>query len=172
VPAGWSGRRENGRQRLAAVDAEGQRLAILPIEPAAYVDPATGALGRLELDTPPGLAAALLKAPEIPPEAASVVAKAIAGLKTARPPAPRAIGAETRTGIVPIPVLQLLAISARRRLGRWSGIGPAFMLPVLRLAFDYAGQRVAAFPFTDPQFREGDTIVTLGRDREAEKARP
>jgi superfamily II DNA or RNA helicase len=160
---------ENGRQRLAAVDAEGQRLAILPIEPAAYVDPETGALGRLELDTPPGLTAALLKAPEIPPEAASVVAKAIAGLRTARPPAPRAIGAETRTGIVPIPVLQLLAISARRRLGRWSGIGPAFMLPVLRLAFDYAGQRVAAFPFTDPQFREGDTIVTLGRDREAEK---
>ena len=160
---------EDGRQRLAAVDEAGDALVVLPIEPPAYVDPASGALGPLELDAPPRLAAALLRAPEVPPEAASAVAAALGGLKTARPPAPRPIRAETRRGIEPVPVLQLLAITARRRYGRWSAAGPAFTLPVLRLAFEYAGRRVAAFPFGDPQFRDGDVIVTLERDRAAEQ---
>ena len=160
---------EDGRQRLAAVDAEGTALAVLPIEPPAYVDAATGAIGPLELDVPSHFAAALLRAPEIPPEAATAVAEALGALKTARAPAPRLIRAETRRGITPVPILRLLAIPARRRYGRWSATGPAFDLPVLRLAFDYAGHEVAAFPHVDPQFREGDAIVTLARDRKAEE---
>ncbi len=160
---------ESGRQRLAAIDAEARPLAVLPLEPPAFVDPATGALGRLELAAPQRLVATLLRAPEIPPEAAPVVADALGRLRSARLPAPRLIAAETRTGIAPTPVLQLSTVTARQRLGRWSGTGPPFALPVLRLAFDYAGHRVRAFPYDDPQFREADTLVTLGRDRAAEQ---
>ncbi len=160
---------EDGRQRLVAVDAAGAALVVLPIEPVAYVDPETGALGVLELDAPPRIAAALLRAPEIPPEAATAVAEVLGGLRTARPPAPRRMRSEIRSGVVPVPILQLLAITARRRYGRWSAAGPPFAMPVLRLAFDYAGRRVAAFPFDDPQFCEADTVVTLSRDRAAEQ---
>lgn len=164
----WRGE-EDGRQHLAASDEAGDRLVVLPIEPPAYVDPASGAMGPLELDVPPRLALTLLTAPEIPPEAAAAVASAVDGLKTARLPRPRAIEAETRRGVKPMPILLLLAIPARRRYGRWSAAGPSFSLPVLRLAFEYAGKRVDAFPFVDPQFREGDKVVTVVRNRAAEQ---
>jgi len=163
----WS--EEDGRQFLAATDGAGGALAVLPTEPVAYVDPASGEMGPLELDAPPRLAMALLTAPEIPPEAAAAVAEAIRGLKSARLPRPRAIEAETRRGVTPVPVLQLLAIPAQKRYGRWSAAGPPFSLPVLRLAFTYDGRRVDAFPYVDPQFRTGDKVVTIVRDRAAEQ---
>ncbi len=160
---------EDGRQLLAALDEAGGALVVLPTEPVAYVDPASGEMGPLELDAPPRLALALLTAPDIPPAAAAAVAEALGGLKSARLPRPRAIEALTRRGVKPVPVLQLLAIPAQKRYGRWSAAGPPFNLPVLRLAFEYDGRRVEAFPYTDPQFRTGDKVVTIVRDRAAEQ---
>jgi hypothetical protein len=159
---------DDGRQRLGVSDAAGAALVALPVEPPAYVDPGSGAFGPLELDAPPRLAAALLAAPEIPPDAAAEVAAALGQLGGAHIPAPRAIAAQLRRGVPPVPVLRLFALRARQRRGRWSAAGPAFDLPALRLAFEYAGRRVEAFPYGDLRYCEDDTMVTIERDRAAE----
>lgn len=163
----WSAS-EDGIQRPRLVDGEGAELVILPIDPPACAEPASGAVGPLTLDMSPKLAAALLAAPEVPPEAAGVVAEALGTLRHARPAAPKPIRSETRTGIVPTPVLRLFALELCRRYGRW-GAGATVTLPALRLAFDYCGLSVAAFPYSDPKVREGDAVVTLSRDRAAEQ---
>ena len=159
---------EDGGQRPRLVDGEGAEVVLLPVEPPAYADPATGAIGPLGLDMPPKMAAAVLAAPDVPPEAAGAVAEALAALRHARPPAPRPIRSETRAGVAPVPVLRLFGLALRHRHGRW-GLGGSVTLPALRLAFDYGGRCVAAFPYADPRFREGDTVVTLVRDRAAEE---
>ena len=159
---------EDGGQRPRLVDGEGAAIALLPVEPPAYADPATGAIGPLGLDLPPKVAAAMLAAPDVPPEAAGAVAEALAALRHARAPAPKAIRSETHAGVAPVPVLRLFGLALRHRHGRW-GTGASVTLPALRLAFDYGGRRVAAFPYADPRFREGDTVVTLVRDRAAEE---
>ena len=87
---------------------------------------------------------------------------------TPGPPAPTPIRSETRAGVAPVPVLRLFGLVLRRRHGRW-GMGASVTLPALRLAFDYGGRRVAAFPYGDPRFREGDTVVTVVRDRAGEE---
>jgi hypothetical protein len=73
-----------------------------------------------------------------------------------------------REGVRPRPVLRLFALEGRRRIGRWGASTQTISLPALRLAFDYAGRTIEAFPYADPRFREGDAVVTLRRDREAE----
>ncbi len=159
---------EDGIQRPRLVDGEGAELAILPINPPAYADPPSGAVGPLTLDMPPKLAAAVLAAPDIPPEAAGAIAEALGTLRQARLAGPKPIRSETRSGIVPVPVLRLFALELRRTYRRW-GTGATVTLPALRLAFDYAGREVAGFPYGDPKARDGDTVVTLSRDRAAEQ---
>jgi hypothetical protein len=136
--------------------------------PPAYVDAGTGAVGPLALDMAPRLARTLLAAPDVPPEAAAEVAAALARVGCGRLAAPRAMKVELREGAKPVPVLRLFALTARRRTGCWGGHGAPVELPALRLAFDYAGRHVAAFPQADPRFREDDSVVTLRRDRAAE----
>ena len=55
---------DDGTQRPSVELPEGLRLVRLP-EPW-YVAPATGAMGRLDMDMPAALAAAILKAPAVP----------------------------------------------------------------------------------------------------------
>jgi superfamily II DNA or RNA helicase len=62
-----------------------------------------------------------------------------------------------------------MALTARQRRRGWGAIGAPVSLPALRLGFDYAGRPVAAFPYDDPKFRDGDVVVTLRRDRAAEE---
>jgi superfamily II DNA or RNA helicase len=62
---------DTGAQRPTVELPEGLLLMRLP-EPW-YADPASGEMGRLDLDMPPALAAAILKAPEVPPAHAARV---------------------------------------------------------------------------------------------------
>ena len=117
----------------------------------------------MSFDFPAKLALAVLAAPDIPPEATDAVAEEL-GKLGAGMPAPRRIRTETRTGIEPTPVLRLFALRARPR-GRWGAPGAPVDLPALRLAFDYGGRHVSAGSPHDPKYRDGDTIVTLRRDR-------
>ena len=150
---------EDGRQRPGVVDADGAALVALAVEPPGYVDPASGAFGLLAFEAPPRLALALLAAPDIPPEAAGAVAEAFGALAAAPPP-PQRMRSETRQGIAPTPVLRLLGLTARQRRGRWNAIGTPFVLPALRLDFDYGGRFVRAFPPRQPDLprrrRRGD----------------
>ena len=125
---------------------------------------AGGAFGLLAFEAPPRLALALLAAPDIPPEAAGAVAEAFGALAAAPPP-PRRMRSETRHGIAPTPVLRLLGLTARQRRGRWNAIGTPFVLPALRLDFDYpAAASCVPSPTTTRRFRDRDVVVTLERE--------
>ncbi|MBA3325400.1 MAG: SWIM zinc finger family protein, partial [Rhodobacteraceae bacterium] len=160
---------EDGIQRPRLIDAGGTEMVLLPIDPPTCVEPSKGTIGPIDLDMPPKLAMAVLSAPDIPPEAATAVAEALGTLRHTRVTAPKAIRSETRAGIAPTPVLRLFALTLRQRNRRWGGNDIPITLPALRLDFDYAGRRVAAFPFDDPKLREGDSVVTLRRNRDVEK---
>lgn len=121
---------EDGGQRPRLVDAEGAEIALLPVEPPAYADAATGAIGPLTLNMPPKVAAAVLAAPDVPPEAAGAVAEALTALRHARPPAPKPIQSKTRPGVAPVPVLRLFGLTLRHRYGRW-GFGASVTLSAL-----------------------------------------
>ena len=158
---------DDGSQQPRLRDVDGREIMLLPIEPPAYAEPASGRIGPLTLDMPSGIAQALLSAPEVPPDAAARVAEALAALRHARPAVPKPIRSETRTGIVPVPVLRLFAVSLRRSSRGWGAVA-TLTLPALRLGFNYDGRRVEVFPGGDPKFREGDCVVTVARDRAAE----
>ncbi|MBP7240817.1 DEAD/DEAH box helicase [Amaricoccus sp.] len=156
----------DGRQKLRVTDGDDRKLIVVASHPPAYVDPATGAFGPLSFEIPAKLALAVLAAPDIPPEAAETVADALEQLGAGMP-APNRIRTATRTGIQPTPVLRLFALHARTR-PRWKKPAVPVTLPALRLAFDYDGHCVATSSPHDPKFRDGDTIVTLRRDRKFE----
>ncbi|WP_333834906.1 DEAD/DEAH box helicase [Rubrimonas sp.] len=164
----------DGAQRLVLTDAAERPLVLLPIDPPACLDPETGEIGPVALPVPPAMARALAQAPAVPVEAAAMVAEAFGRLATARPPAPRAMRAETRAGVRPVPVLRLHALQARRRVEYWESVAPTVEIAALRLAFDYAGVAVPAEPRggkrADPRLREGDAVVIVQRDGRAEDA--
>lgn len=156
----------DGRQMPRLADDDGRELTLIASDPPAYLDPASGAFGPVSFDMPAKLALAVLAAPDIPPEATDAVADALGKLGTGMP-APRRIKAETRTEIQLTPILRLFALRAQPRR-RWGATGAAVDLPALRLAFDYGGHSVPADSQHDPKYRDGDTVVTLRRDRDFE----
>ncbi|TVQ30185.1 MAG: hypothetical protein EA356_15355 [Geminicoccaceae bacterium] len=155
---------DDGSQLPLVQDKGGTPLVALPLDPLLYMDLASGEVGELTLDVPGRMAQLLLQAPPVPPEAADRVAEVLGGLQAGPAPIPRSMRAELRTDVTPTPRLRLLGLQATRRFAYGSGK----TLPVLRLAFDYAGHGVEAFPYIDPIFKDGDRVVTVERDRDAE----
>lgn len=157
---------DDGTQRIGLLSADDRALDLLPVEPCAYADPATGAVGPLSLHVPAPLARVLGNAPFVPPEAVAEVTRAMGALKTAQPPVPRPTRTEVRNGVA-VPVLRLFEMTARDSLwGRHDTVD----IPVLRLSFDYAGREVTGTERDDLRFREGDRLIVLRRERSAEDA--
>ena len=165
----WTADR-TGAQRLELTDAEGCPLVLLPLDPPACLDPASGTVAPLALSVPLAMARALMQAPTVPAEAASAVAEALGRLTTAAPPLPQTLRTETRTGLRAVPVLRLHALQGRRRVDYWERGGATVEVAALRLSFDYAGTAVPLEPRSNPRLREGDRVVILQRDTRAEDA--
>ncbi len=162
---------EAGKQRLVPLDGEGKQLQAVPSAPPNYFDPTCGAFGRLELEMPPQMAAALLSAPAVPPEAANEVAGALSELDAAEPPLPNTLAVEERDGGKPIAVLRLFTLPAKQRRSPYYQHGAQQVsVPALRLAFEYEGRLTTAFPQDDPQFTLDGRVVKLRRDLASERA--
>jgi len=153
----------DGCQKPRVADGDDRELTLIASDPPAYLDPATGTFGPISFDFPAKLMLAVLAAPDIPPEATDAVADAL-GKVGAGMPAPRRIRAETRAGNQPTPILRVFVLRARPQR-RWGPPGAPVDLPALRLAFDYRGFSVLAGSPHDPKYRDGDTVVTLRRNR-------
>ncbi len=163
----------NGAQQLCVVDTNGKDLTILDLDAPYYVDPETGECGPVQFTLPTHLVSALLGAPTVPPEAAEQVAEVLDGFATAKPPLPARLERETRNGVTPVPVLELLALKANAATyGRHSyGYGHnQINIPTLRLGFDYDGHSVPLTPRNDVTLRDGDRIVVMRRNNKAEDA--
>jgi superfamily II DNA or RNA helicase len=163
----------DGRQRLVVEDAsegaEGGALIVLDADPPIYVDPETGALGRLDLPAPAAVVSVLLAAPAAQPEATEALADALAEIAPSVAPPPRRIRSEVRKGVTPRPLLRLFGLTAReKRYARGGPLGGKATLAALRLAFDYDGHRLATGTQGDIRFRDGEVAVTLRRDLMAE----
>lgn len=167
----WQGE-EGGTQELQLSCAStGARLVALPLATPAFVDPTTGAFGRLESDMDPAQLQVLMRAPKISAEIAAEVAARLSGFSDHTIPMPKAMGVELRQGRNPVPVLRLFGMRGQRKFGEaWRQWKEAVVQPALRLAFDYDGQVAPARGSEALRFKEGDTIVTLKRDLAAEFA--
>ncbi|GAB5470023.1 MAG: hypothetical protein Kilf2KO_30530 [Rhodospirillales bacterium] len=160
---------DEGAQELVLLDESGRRLQALPTAPPTYLDPESGAVGPLETDLPPRLAAALATAPPVPPEVAGEVAKVMGGLTSGKPPLPQTLRVVKRAGGKPTPILSLFTLPARQKRSPYYDYGAQDVsVPALRVQFDYQGQVAPAFPRNDPQFGEGGQVVKLTRDLKAE----
>lgn len=167
----WSGK-DGDTQELRMVCAETKKpLIALPVATPLWVDPASGAFGPANTGLSLRQFRAFIRAPKIPPEIAVEVASRLASIGGGAIPTPKAIGVETRQGRDPVPVLRLFGMKGHRRLdGFWRGEKEAVVQPALRLSFDYQGHVAPAKDGNPIRFRDGETIVTLKRDREAEAA--
>ena len=141
-------------------EADGTQRAVLRLEPGLvgllmpspwYADLTTGAVGPVDMKLAPGLAARLLAAPPIPPEAAARVTSELARRLPGRPvPAPLALAeAEVLQGPVS-PRLRLFLgtlpfdLDRRRIMTRHAPPG-AFATALARLSFDYGA---VSLPFS------------------------
>ncbi|MFI4970557.1 MAG: SWIM zinc finger domain-containing protein, partial [Lysobacterales bacterium] len=161
---GWQAR-EDGTQKLAlSVDAASPKTRLLRVGGLWYVDPATREVGRVDGEA--RLAEAVLRAPPLLPEQVPLLmerwqdAPLLATL-----PKPAATGAVERREVQPLAVLTLRAVPALA-----TG-GARYLAGNVRLAFDYAGVRLPAFPAPPRERRrQGDRVIEVVRDRASEIA--
>lgn len=145
----------------------------LPLVPPWYLNTETGRCGRLETKVP-ALKVKWLAA--APPVSATQTEKVLAALSGANIdiPRPRPVAQERVTNIEPVPVLTLGVIKARERIDHdgYVAYHRPFnrpfqrheIAPLLRLSFDYDGQRVAAdAPDTIMRYVEGGNLQIIER---------
>ncbi|MFD1807420.1 hypothetical protein ACFSHQ_02660 [Gemmobacter lanyuensis] len=119
----WQGE-EGGTQELQLTCAStGARLVALPLATPAFVDPTTGAFGRLGSDMDPAQLQVLMRAPKISAEIAAEVAARLSGFSDHTIPMPTAMGVELRQGRNPVPVLRLFGIAVSVNSARHGGSG-------------------------------------------------
>ena len=152
----------DGSYRLGLATGADPLVPVL-VDPPAYVDPAGRRLGPLQLDPALDgrLLAALMDAPAIPGNIARNVSRQLLRrLPEVRLPLPTDCPVDDIAGVLPTPVLRLAAGDG----------GPGTRGHRVELAFDYAGHRVGSpfRPFT--QFAEGERVVRIRRNAEAERA--
>ncbi len=139
-----------------------------------YADPATGALGPLDVGLPAPLAERLLAAPPVPAALAPRVAEALAGrLPDRRVPPPATLGPPETLRGPPLPHLHLTTLElpmARVIGGRWAG-SVLQAIPVARLSFGYGKLRLspAARGARDVHAHDG-RLYRVVHDRAAEQA--
>jgi len=154
----------DGTQTLRPELAAGGVL--VPVHGEWYVDPSAGELAPVQATTT--LPRALLQSvPAVEPEQADAFATAWrAHPLLAALPAPRPLQVE-RLRCPPRPLVWL---GARRIEARARRREAAFGLPLLQLAFDYAGQRLPGPPqYGRQRWLEGDRVCELERDIAAEQ---
>ncbi len=167
---------ETGAQRLAARDADGGAVTLLPFPTPLFVDAGTGEMGATETALPPDIAAWLATAPPVPREAVDAVASKLSRMGQ-RTPVPRLHRVEERLDVAPEPVLVLHG--REHKVIHWAaggyGLKPGRELsaiwPFARLEIAYAGVERRVHPGEDGDLRlPGDGAVIIRRDHEREAA--
>ena len=132
-----------GRQRLLCeLDEMHEEMLITSLGGPWYIDMRSGACGRIETGAPPRLVSLLLRAPAVPPAAATLVRQKLAA-HADRVPLPEPLRRRERVDVTPTPVLHLHCptITVVRGSG-WKREEEEVIVPLARLAFDYAGATV------------------------------
>lgn len=133
-----------GCQRLfCEVDGGGSGLVVVALGDPWYIDPDGGEVGRIETGCDARLATVLLRAPAVPPDAATLVRQKLAQGGRSEVPLPEPLRRRERMAVAPVPVLHLHApqITVVRGTG-WNRRDEQAMVPLARLLFDYAGATV------------------------------
>ncbi len=163
---------EEGRQRLVCeVEGASRELLVVPLGEPWYLDAEAGEVGRIATDAPQDLAALFLKAPAVPPDAATVVRQKLVQVSD-RVPLPESLRRRERAEVRPVPVLQLHApeITVVRGSG-WNRTEEQVMVPLARLAFDYRGLVVHWHDPRDELNHVVDNrLLVIPRDVEGERA--
>ncbi len=163
---------EEGRQRLVcALDDAGSGIVVVPLGDPWYIDTGTGEVGRIETGVPEDLATLFLKAPAVPPDAATVVRQKLVQVSE-QVPLPEPLRRRERAEIRPVPVLHLHApdVTVVRGSG-WNRTEEQVMVPLARLAFDYRGLLVHWHDPRDELNHVVDNrLLVIPRDVEYERA--
>ena len=162
---GWSEPDDAGRVRPQVVVEPGPaELLPFPGHPW-YLDPASGECGPLRAEAPAAVLAAWQQGPALEATRAEKALKRLDGLSV--PPPPRLETVELAPE-PPVPVARLQTIRLTRPgLHTWQDT--AIELPILVLAFDYAGQRISPGTPGDILSRRcGDRLERRPRVPEAE----
>ncbi len=131
---------KDGRQRLLCeVEPESAEVVVLALGDPWYVDTEASLCGRIDTGAESRLAALLLRAPAVPPDAATVVRQKLV-TSGDRVPLPEPLRRRERVEVRPTPVLHLHApeIKVVRGMG-WKREEEAVIVPLARLSFDYMG---------------------------------
>jgi hypothetical protein len=130
-----------------------KEMAVIAVAPPWYVDGTTWRCGPIETGLAPRLAAALLAAPKVLPEAAAAVGEALAAVADAGVPAPKVLVQREVKDVEPAPCFT----SGDARLTQSSygaaGLGQRF-LDLAQLSFDYEGARVIRQTFHGSQLAQ------------------
>ncbi|AWB35087.1 DEAD/DEAH box helicase [Orrella marina] len=153
--------------------ARSEWLRPLPLVPAWYLDTETGSCGILQTDHPAHHVKWLASAPPVPASQADQMLAAMAQARIDLP-RPKSVAQKWITDITPVPVLTLGTIKARSLdAGLFRIYSPPWqpdeIAPVLRLAFEYDGHRVAA-ERSDPiiQHMVDGQLLIIERQHESE----
>ncbi len=148
-----------GTQRLT-IESDGDVMA-LPLVPLHYIDGATGLCGRLELPIPDEIGPWIVAAPAIDPELAGALPQDLAArLRGAGLPPPRIVAPRRLANVEVTPILRLHA----RHPDDAGRAGAS-------LSYGYGGHEIAAGSEHRRVHRlEGDELVVIERDRDAEAA--
>ena len=166
---------ETGAQRVAARDAVGDAVTLLPFPAPLFVDAETGEMGAAETALPPDMAAWFATAPPVPREAVDAVDSKLSRVGQ-RAPVPRLHQVEERVDVAPEPVLLLYGREHKVTLwgpgeyGAKPGRDLTAVWPFARLEIAYADVERRVRPEEGGDFKlpgGGATIIRRDRAQEA-----
>jgi superfamily II DNA or RNA helicase len=153
-----------GRQSCT-VETDPPSDTILPVMPPHYLDSGSGACGPIETGVDPGIAAMVLRAPPVAPEAVNAVRNALDRLLPDAPvPRPAPVPIVQLSDVVPVPVLTLATQDARQQ-APGSGVTEWHYA---RLSFSYNGAAVPAHEAGPARAFVNGEVQIIARDAKSE----
>ena len=166
-----------GNQSLQARDGERQHLAALPFPDPVFVDEESGLTGFARTSLPPGVAAALARAPTVPAESVAPLADILARRLGDAVPRPQPVAVHERADLAPTMTLKLFGHSRKQRVNDtwWSPRTrtghETVTYPCIRAEIRYAGCSDPMVPAAGPDIRYADKegVHVIRRNRTAER---
>jgi superfamily II DNA or RNA helicase len=178
LASGWR-QEPDGTQRFVLAPTDdtiaADNLAILPLDPLHYVDPAGGIIGVAEADLPAAAAAQLLRAPALKPSQAAALRAGLKQRGVTLPALPAAPNQRREARVEPTPVLRLTrsqllpGAGGRSWKAAYANVGTFVTVGVAEARYASTSVDLDAGQETLESL-EGDELVVVRRDREAERA--
>jgi superfamily II DNA or RNA helicase len=178
LASGWR-KDPDGTQRFVLTPTDeaiaADDLAILPLDPLHYVDPAGGVIGVAEADLPAAAAAQLLRAPALKPSQAAALRTGLEQHGVTLPALPAAPTERREARVEPTPVLRLTrshllpGAGGRSWKAAYANVGSVVTVGVAEARYASTSVDLDAGQET-LELLEGDELVVVRRDRETERA--